>query len=248
MGGQWAYHGDGERGCAMLLPMHLTLLGMLLLAAPDAGPLPAGPVYITGSSVNLRAQPGTTAEKVKQLPIATECQVAEQNPEGWARVRCGESAGWTRAELLSPTRPTLEPLLARAEDKALPPKERLEAALRAVALSPSHPKADALVRETFFAAEWKNLETTLAKGTRASHYLTSCSASAGATLDDAECAARALGPVDSFLWHRIEVDRKAKRFVSVVLHERFSSPELLVRLGTYSGEPAELTLSVAATG
>jgi hypothetical protein len=223
--------------------MHVTLLLLSLLAAPDAGLPPAAALYVTGSSVNLRAAPSPTAERVAQLPIATECHVAEQTPEGWARVRCGALAGWTRAELLSATRPTLEPLLARARDRALSSKERLEAALRAVALAPGNAEADALLRETFFATEWKHLEASLAKGSRAQHFATSCGTG---VKDAAECAARALGHADQATWQRIEVDREKSRFVSVVL-TNWASAVLLVRLGTYSGEPSRLTLSVVSS-
>lgn len=223
--------------------MHVTLLLISLLAATDAGLPPAAALYVTGSSVNLRAAPSPTAERVAQLPIATECHVAEQTPEGWARVRCGALAGWTRAELLSATRPTLEPLLARARDRALSSKERLAAAVRAVALAPGNAEADALLRETFFATEWKHLEASLAKGSRAQQFATSCGTG---VKDAAECAARALGHADQATWHRIEVDRERSRFVSVVLTNR-ASERLLVRLGTYSGEPRRLTLSVVST-
>jgi hypothetical protein len=98
-------------------------------------------IFISGSLVNLREAASTTATVVKKVPIVTGCGVEEKAGTGWWRIRCGDSLGWAKAELLSAERPTLEPLLALAEDSKQPLKDRFDAALRAAALEPTQDKA-----------------------------------------------------------------------------------------------------------
>lgn len=213
--------------------------------------VPRDRVFISGSMVNLREAASTTATVLKQVPMGTECAVEEKAGSGWWRIGCGDSYGWTKSELLSPERPTLEPLLARAQDAMGPLKERFDAALRATALQPEHAEARKLLWSLFAEQERVQLETFLAKEPGRLPLLHASVACTGESTTET-CLKQALW-VRHQTWHHLELYPRAPPersvFVSAALKvplDEKKPPQLWVRTGTVEGDPAALDLQVHA--
>ncbi|QRN97002.1 hypothetical protein JRI60_49950 [Archangium violaceum] len=228
---------------------------------PAPGTMPAGEpgpsaaasareqVFISGSMVNLRETASTTATVVKQVPIGTGCVVEEKAVSGWWRIDCGDSQGWTKAELLSAERPTLELLLTLAGDSTRPVKERFDAALRATALDPEHAEARNLLWSLFAEQEQTQLESLLARepGRRPLVHASVTCEGEGST---ETCLQVVLEPPRTRVLRRHLVVHQSERlgkgvFVSTAL-ESTTPPQFWVRTGTYEGDPTALDLQVLA--
>jgi len=142
------------------------LLAILLGAIPLAVHAEGDSLFIQGSEVNLRASPTTQASVVAKLPIATPCQRLGDAPEGWVKVRCDETEGFTLKSLLGPEEPKLEPLLAQAKDKAKPVKERFDAAMRAATLKPEDKEALKWLHDLYFDSEFEVLAEDRRQGSK----------------------------------------------------------------------------------
>ncbi|MBN1207346.1 MAG: hypothetical protein JXB05_20860 [Myxococcaceae bacterium] len=212
-------------------------------------------VFISGSLVNLRETASTKALVVKQVPIGTGCLVEEKADSGWWRIGCGDSQGWAKAELLSAERPTLEPLLAMAQDSKQPLKDRFDAALRATALDPEHADARNLLWSLFAEQEWAQLDRLLTQETGRlpqSHISVEC----GGESSTETCLMNAFEPRQNALDHlkkHLKIhnsERLAKSlFVMAVLEKPFGETkplQLRVRTGTFDGDSKELDIQVFA--
>lgn len=127
-----------------------TALLTLLLAATgeDAGVLQK--VYVQGSSVNLRKEPGKDAEVLVKAPIGTECAVTGTASAEWMKVRCGDYEGYAAVSLVGSEKPSVETLRAEAKNPMLTPERREESALRAALLAPDDVELPKLLGELFF--------------------------------------------------------------------------------------------------
>lgn len=213
--------------------------------------VPENRVFISGSMVNLREAASATAPVLAKVPMGTECTVEEKAGSGWWRIGCGDSHGWTKSELLSPERPTLEPLLARAQDTKESLKDRFDAALRATALEPEHAEARKLLWSLFAEQERVQLETLLAKESGRLPLLHASVACAGESTTET-CLKEALW-VFNQTWHHFELSLRPPPersvFVSAALevpNDKKKPPQLWVRTGTVEGEPTALDLQVHA--
>jgi hypothetical protein len=118
-----------------------------------------GPVFVQGSSINLREQPNAQSHVVKVVPIATPCTVLREQGGGWAEVHCDPDVeGFAKLEFLGPTKPELAPLLEQAKSASLDLKQRMNFALRAAALVPDNGDARSLVKQYFFDTEFDSLK------------------------------------------------------------------------------------------
>ncbi|OJH36541.1 SH3 domain-containing protein [Cystobacter ferrugineus] len=135
-----------------------TVLLSLLLAATgeDAGVLQK--VYVQGSSVNLRKEPGKDAEVLVKAPIGTECTVTGTAAAEWMKVRCGDYEGYAAVSLVGPEKPSVEALKAEANNPMLTPEHREESALRAALLAPEDAELSKLLGELFFERNFRLLE------------------------------------------------------------------------------------------
>ncbi|QRK11609.1 SH3 domain-containing protein [Archangium violaceum] len=124
----------------------------------------AARVYIQGSEVNLRGSPATSAEVVKKVPIGTECQCLEELAKGWVRIKCGDAEGFTLKTLVGADKPSLDKLLAQAQDATVRTKVRLDAAARAATLDPQNEQAPDLLAELFFELNFEQLAKDKVKG------------------------------------------------------------------------------------
>lgn len=139
-------------------------LGRLAVMLCVSGTAAAAPVYVQGSSLNLREAPNATAKVVKVIPIATPCEVVSEPGGGWAQVKCGPGLdGYLKLEFLGPSKPELAPLLEQAKSASLDAKQRLNFALRAAALAPDNADARALVKQLFFDTEFDSLKEVRAQ-------------------------------------------------------------------------------------
>lgn len=211
-------------------------------------------VFIFGSLVNLRDAASPQASVVKQLPLGTECVVEEKANSGWWRIGCGETRGWAKAELLSAERPTLEPLLATAQDSKQPLKDRFDAALRATALAPEHVEARSLLWNLFAEQEWVQLENLLTQQTdRSSQIHVSVACAGESPAEDCLISAFQSNWRSSDLkWYlrSHHSERLAKSlFVLAVLDRPFAKDkplQLWVRTGTFAGDAKALDIQVFA--
>ncbi|MFP2907222.1 hypothetical protein ACLESD_19665 [Pyxidicoccus sp. 3LFB2] len=115
------------------------------------------PVYIQGSEVNLRDKPSTRAKEVAKVAIGTECQQGKSASKQWVHLKCGEAAGFTLKSLVGAEKPTVEALLAQAQDTTQPAKVRLDAATRAATLDPRNEQALKHVSDLFFDVNFEQL-------------------------------------------------------------------------------------------
>lgn len=225
----------------------------------DAGTPAPERVFITGSLVNLREAASPTAKVLTQLPIGRECTVEEKGPSGWWRIRYGSVTGWVAAEFLSPEKPTVEPLLALAEDLKRPFKERFDAALRAVTLEPE--KLDARERfwNLFVEQELAQVEDLLAKGGSPRPQLQASVTCEGEGLSAESCLEDALerdglysGSRAWNAWHHFAAQQREREgrhmFVSAALGRQMANsdppPQLVVRVGTFEGDAKNLDVQV----
>jgi hypothetical protein len=221
---------------------------------PSPEARPREQVFISGSMVNLREAASTKATVVKQVPIGTGCVVEEKAGSGWWRIGCGDSQGWTKAELLSTERPTLEPLLALAQDSKQPLKARFDAALRASALEPEHADARNLLWSLFEEQEWAQLESLLTEETGRRpeiHVSVVCEDESSPE----PCLKGALqNPFSNAPSHLLEIHRSERLgrslFMIAVLEEPYDKakpPQLWVRTGTFDdGDLNALDIQVFA--
>ncbi|WNG13716.1 hypothetical protein [Cystobacter fuscus] len=224
--------------------------------APKSSPEapPREQVFISGSMVNLRETASTKANVVKQVPIGTGCAVEEKDGSGWWRIRCGDSQGWTKAELLSAERPKLEPILALAEDTKRPLKERFDAALRASALEPEHTGARDLLLNLFAEQEWAQLERLLTRETKQQpqiHVSVACedASSTEACIKGMLMSAPESPPYLFKMHHSERLGRNV--FVNAELlgwpsPDRVNPLEILVRTGTFADDSGDLDVQVFA--
>jgi hypothetical protein len=138
--------------------MRVTLL-LLLLAAPALGET----LYLQASDVNLRARASTRAKVVGKISIGAECALLGER-KGWAELRCGAIQGYTLRKFLGDTPPDFDELLSRATEVEAAPKDRLQAASRAVALRPTDERARGALRDAFMLAELGLLRKLRDKG------------------------------------------------------------------------------------
>jgi uncharacterized protein YgiM (DUF1202 family) len=136
-----------------------TVLLVLLLSAvgEDVGVLQK--VYVQGSSINLRKEPGKDAEVLVKAPIGTECAVTCTAAAEWMKVRCGDYEGYAAASLVGSEKPSVETLKAEAKNPMLTPEHREESALRAALLAPDDVELPKLLGESFFE---RNFQLTAA--------------------------------------------------------------------------------------
>ncbi|WP_224364251.1 SH3 domain-containing protein [Hyalangium versicolor] len=203
-------------------------------------------VFISGSLVNLRESASATANVLGKAPMGTECVVEEKASSGWWRIGCGDSHGWAKSELLSADRPTVEPLLATAEDPKQPLKNRFDAALRATALEPGHAGARTLLWNLFAEQERVQLEKLLA-GKREALPQVRLSAGCEGESSTETCLKKALEVGPSGPWHHVDirnVESVGKNlFVSAEL-DRSQPPQLWVRAGTIEGDAKAFDIQV----
>jgi len=116
-----------------------------------------GPVYIQGSEVNLRDKAAPSAKGVAKVAIGTECQQVKSAPKQWVRLRCGDVEGFTLKSLVGAQKPTVEALLAQAQDPSQAAKVRLDAAMRAATLDSENAQALKLLAGLFFDVSFEQL-------------------------------------------------------------------------------------------
>ncbi|MCP3142998.1 SH3 domain-containing protein [Pyxidicoccus xibeiensis] len=116
-----------------------------------------GQVFIQGSEVNLRDKPATTAQVVAKVAIGAECLHVKAAPKQWVRIKCGEAEGFTLKSLVGAEKPSLDALLAQAQDTTLSAKVRLDAAMRAATLDLENEQALTLLAERFFDVHFEQL-------------------------------------------------------------------------------------------
>ncbi|NMO19618.1 hypothetical protein HPC49_12510 [Pyxidicoccus fallax] len=190
-----------------------------------------GSVFIQGSEVNLREKPATTAKVVGKVAIATECQHVKAAPKQWVRIRCGDVEGFTLKSLVGAEKPTVEPLLAQAQDASLDARARLDAAVRAATLAPENEQALKLLSERFFDASFEQLQKDQLKGG-----LREASLVMRRVLQDVPVVKRESGPEGvtrelekiEYDWHRIEF--RGNAFVSAM----YRGGALAVYAGAFS--------------
>ncbi|MFP2925084.1 hypothetical protein ACLESO_07680 [Pyxidicoccus sp. 3LG] len=123
-----------------------------------------GQVFIQGSEVNLRDKATTNAKVVAKVAIGTECLLVKGAPKQWVRLQCGEAEGFTLKSLVGAEKPSVEALLAQAQDTTLDAKVRLDAAMRAATLAPENEQALKLLSERFFDVNFEQLMKDRKKG------------------------------------------------------------------------------------
>ncbi|MBN1207445.1 MAG: hypothetical protein JXB05_21385 [Myxococcaceae bacterium] len=231
------------------------LAAALTLVPGVARPEPASTrVFVSGSLVNLREKPFPTASVVKQVPIATECAVEEKADSGWWRIRCADSQGWTKSELLSAEQPTFEPLLALSGDSKLPLKDRFDSVVRAVALNPKHPGARTRLWELFVEQERGQVENLLADATAPrplAHLAAACKGEETSAESCFRSVMRRHTGAGYIEWHRLHLENSegvGKRlFVSVAFQAFYGSKQpkqLWVHSGTVEGDAKKLDIQV----
>ncbi|ATB37410.1 hypothetical protein CYFUS_002832 [Cystobacter fuscus] len=178
----------------------------------------AGPVYIQGSEVNLRGGESTDGEVVKKVLIGTECQKLEgAEKKGWVRLKCGETEGFTLEKLVGADKPSLEALLAQAQDVAKSTKERLDAAARAATLDPQNEQASQLLSQLFFDVNFKQLAKDKRKGGLHESFLVVCNERAQQNRRTHEqCLTDELEKIE-YDWHQLSI--RDSRFVSAMFRE-----------------------------
>ncbi|QSQ21738.1 hypothetical protein JY651_42395 [Pyxidicoccus parkwayensis] len=130
---------------------------MVALSSPTTWAQTGKPVYIQGSEVNLRDKAATNAKVVAKVTIGTECQQVKSAPKQWVRLKCGDAEGFTLKSLVGAQKPTIEALLAQAQDATQAAKVRLDAAMRAATLDSENAQALKLVSDLFFDVSFEQL-------------------------------------------------------------------------------------------
>jgi hypothetical protein len=115
-------------------------------------------LYMHGSQVNLRSKPSSKGTVVGKIGIGTACTLLGNEKRGWVHLKCGELQGYTLGRFLKSDKPELQPLLDQAKATDKPAQERLNSALRAVALKPDNSEATNLLRSTFIEAEFAAMD------------------------------------------------------------------------------------------
>lgn len=119
------------------VPVRAVLL--LALFAPVPATAAGSVLYVTTARAEVRAAPSLTARAVGALRIGAAVS-AGKTSAGWVQLSTPEGiAGWAQAAQLSPERPSLSSLLARAE-AASTPRVRRSWLERATAYAPSDTK------------------------------------------------------------------------------------------------------------
>jgi hypothetical protein len=150
------HHAPAGNHPPRVFKMKTVLLTLLLAAAgEDAGVLQK--VYVQGSSINLRKEPGKDAEVLVKAPIGTECAVTGTAAAEWMKVRCGDYEGYAAVSLVGPEKPSVETLKAEAKNPMLTPEHREESALRAALLAPEDAELPKLLGELFFERNFRLL-------------------------------------------------------------------------------------------
>ncbi len=116
-----------------------------------------GPVYIQGSEVTLRDKAAPSAKRVAKVAIGTECLQVKSAPKQWVRLKCGEVEGFTLKSLVGAQKPTVEALLAQAQDPSQAAKVRLDAAMRAATLDSENAQALKPLAGLFFDVSFEQL-------------------------------------------------------------------------------------------
>ncbi|WNG32598.1 SH3 domain-containing protein [Archangium violaceum] len=178
----------------------------------------AARVYIQGSEVNLRGSPATSAEVVKKVTIGTECQYLEELAKGWVRLRCGDAEGFTLKTLVGADKPSLDKLLAQAQDTTASTKVRLDAAARAATLDPQHEQAPDLLAELFFELNFEQLAKDKVKGGLHEAVVVTCNQafSAAPKKTHEECLISELEKIE-YDWHHVRI--RDNNFVSAMYRD-----------------------------
>ncbi len=115
-------------------------------------------LYLHASEVNLRAKPTTRAKVAGKITIGTACELLGKKKRVWVHLRCGDLEGYTLGKFLEESAPRLEPLLDQARDQKRSAKDRLNAAMRAIALDADNAEARSLLRMTYLDVEFALLQ------------------------------------------------------------------------------------------
>lgn len=104
---------------------------------PAAGRQPDGPLYVTGSSVNLRAGPGTSYARTGGFVRGTMLRPTGARDGDWIEVRDpgGGASGWMHGEYLSTTRRQPDRQLAMREAAPRAPVDAADVRRRIIARS-----------------------------------------------------------------------------------------------------------------
>jgi hypothetical protein len=212
--------------------MKTVLLTLLLAAAgEDAGVLQK--VYVQGSSINLRKEPGKDAEVLVKAPIGTECAVTGTAATEWMKVRCGDYEGYVAASLVGPEKPSVETLRAEAKNPMLTPEHREESALRAALLAPDDTELPKLLGELFFERNFRLLAGFKSTGATKRTFSTWCGLR-GADVCIWEVAAGFLRDV------KIRVETRKDLFIVAVK----DSENVTVYRGKYQHDPVTTKLTM----